>query len=93
MESGMLQDPVHGPIPVFTGSKPLTEGTLALVKADPGYGMGRYMTDMQFSLDIPKQGNISNVTNPNSSLKEGEATSLVASEFSATYTYILSSGL
>lgn len=92
-DAGMEAHPVYGPISLLSGVQTLSEEGLSLIKADKGFGLGTYFTDLNFQFRAPKKGTVSWVSEEGSKLEVGSDIGLVATEYETTFTYTLSSGL
>jgi hypothetical protein len=79
---------------VFTiVSLPLSNSGIGIIAAEPGYGMGDYSLDLDFTLSIPKTVKVTDVTGTGSKYIVGDFIGIHKGTYSSTLTYTIGTGL
>lgn len=89
--AGQAIDPTYGPAAGTGGT--LSSTAQPILNASPGFGMGQYSADLNFSIDIPKTIEISNVSDLASKFQAGDTAGIFAGQYTSTFTFTTGAGL
>lgn len=88
-----LVDSIHGPLEM-TNEVTLSASPTRIAHADPGFGMGLYNINTNFSLQAPNYTYVSELSNAGtSSYSNSQELGLIATTYTAQFVYTLTSGI
>lgn len=90
VKSGQAIDPTYGPIATNIS---LSNSSQTLIKADPGFGMGSYQFNTNYTLAIPKTLEIVSQTGTGSKFSVGDFVGTREGKYTSTLNFTAGNGL